>query len=77
MTADGRVVGRVGTVAQHHEDGPIALALVKRTVDAGTPLLAGDRRRGHRPGGRARTRAPIATPLSAIDRRAFSQIRRS
>jgi tRNA-modifying protein YgfZ len=29
---DGRAVGRVGTVAQHHELGPIALALLKRSV---------------------------------------------
>ena len=27
---DGRTVGRIGTVIQHHELGPIALALVKR-----------------------------------------------
>jgi folate-binding protein YgfZ len=29
---DGRVVGRVGSSARHHELGPIALALVKRNV---------------------------------------------
>jgi folate-binding Fe-S cluster repair protein YgfZ len=75
VMADGRVVGRVGTVAQHHEDGPIALALVKRTVDAGVPLLAGtvdaviDQ-------ADALGESVISTPLSAIDRRAFSQIRR-
>lgn len=39
--ADGTVVGRVGTVAQHWEDGPIALALVKRAVAPGVPLTAG------------------------------------
>ncbi|MBB1155717.1 MULTISPECIES: CAF17-like 4Fe-4S cluster assembly/insertion protein YgfZ [Amycolatopsis] len=37
-----RVVGRIGTVAQHHELGPIALALVKRSVPGGAELLAGD-----------------------------------
>lgn len=37
-----RVVGRVGTVATHHELGPIALALLKRSVDPSTPLTAGD-----------------------------------
>jgi folate-binding protein YgfZ len=37
-----RTVGRVGTVATHHELGPIALALVKRSVEPATPLLAGD-----------------------------------
>ncbi|MGH3874197.1 MAG: YgfZ/GcvT domain-containing protein [Pseudonocardiaceae bacterium] len=39
--ADQRLVGRVGTVATHHELGPIALALLKRTVDPPTPLQAG------------------------------------
>lgn len=41
LTDQGRTVGRVGTVAQHWEDGPIALALVKRNIQPGTPLLAG------------------------------------
>jgi tRNA-modifying protein YgfZ len=36
-----RVVGRVGTVAQHHELGPIALALIKRSVEVGAELTAG------------------------------------
>jgi len=75
-TADGRVVGRLGTVAQHHEDGPIALALVKRTVDAGTPLLAGTVDAAIDPTD-ALGDADRATPLSAIDRRALSQIRRN
>ena len=38
---DGRVVGRVGTAARHHELGPVALALVKRSVPDGAALLAG------------------------------------
>jgi len=42
VRADDRVIGRVGTVAVHHELGPIALALVKRSVDPSTPLLLGD-----------------------------------
>jgi len=37
-----RVVGRVGSVAQHHELGPIALALVKRSAPVDAELLAGD-----------------------------------
>src|SRR5262245_3638876 len=41
VRAGERVVGRVGTVATHHELGPIALALLKRSVEPGTPLLAG------------------------------------
>ncbi|MEV0357051.1 folate-binding protein [Nocardia sp. NPDC050697] len=41
ITADGRAVGRLGTVVDHFELGPIALALVKRAVPATTPLVAG------------------------------------
>lgn len=36
-----RVVGRVGTVLQHHELGPIALALLKRSTSVDAELLAG------------------------------------
>ncbi|MEV0676701.1 folate-binding protein [Actinosynnema sp. NPDC050436] len=36
-----RPVGRVGSVALHHELGPIALALVKRSVPVETELLVG------------------------------------
>jgi folate-binding protein YgfZ len=36
VEADGRVVGRLTTVARHHELGPIALAVIKRN----TPLDA-------------------------------------
>jgi folate-binding Fe-S cluster repair protein YgfZ len=72
----GRAVGRLGTIAQHHELGPIALALIKRSVEAGTPLLVGgidavvdiDDRLDE---------GQQQTPLSAIDRRAFTQLRRS
>ncbi|HVL84547.1 MAG TPA: glycine cleavage T C-terminal barrel domain-containing protein [Pseudonocardia sp.] len=38
---DGRVVGRVGTVVQHHELGPVALALVKRSLPVDAELVAG------------------------------------
>lgn len=38
---DGRAVGRVGTVVQHHELGPVALALVKRSVAPDAALTAG------------------------------------
>jgi folate-binding protein YgfZ len=41
LSDKGRTVGRVGTVAQHWEDGPIALALIKRNVGPGSALLAG------------------------------------
>jgi folate-binding protein YgfZ len=37
----GRTVGFVGSAARHHELGPIALALVKRTVPVDAELLAG------------------------------------
>ncbi|AXH96174.1 CAF17-like 4Fe-4S cluster assembly/insertion protein YgfZ [Ornithinimicrobium avium] len=38
----GRAVGRLTSVAQHHEDGPIALAVVKYTTDPAAVLLAGE-----------------------------------
>nr|WP_229684056.1 folate-binding protein YgfZ [Nocardia camponoti] len=41
VTAGGRTVGRVGTVIDHFELGPIALALVKRSVPANTELVVG------------------------------------
>ncbi|WP_431956082.1 YgfZ/GcvT domain-containing protein [Nocardia lijiangensis] len=41
VTAGGRTVGRLGTVIDHYELGPIALALVKRTIPADTALVAG------------------------------------
>lgn len=34
-----KVVGRLTSVARHHEDGPIALAVLKRNADAGADLL--------------------------------------
>ena len=41
VSRDGRAVGRVGTVAMHHELGPVALALVKRSVPVDAELVAG------------------------------------
>ncbi|QCB52614.1 folate-binding protein [Rhodococcus sp. PAMC28707] len=41
VTAGGRTVGRLGTVVDHFELGPIALALIKRTIPAGTELVVG------------------------------------
>ncbi|MEV0250370.1 folate-binding protein YgfZ [Nocardia sp. NPDC050712] len=41
VTAGGRAVGRIGTVIDHFEFGPIALALIKRAVPADTALTAG------------------------------------
>ena len=41
VTLEGRAVGRVGTVVQHHELGPVALALVKRSVPVDAELTAG------------------------------------
>ncbi|WIY82001.1 folate-binding protein [Propionimicrobium sp. PCR01-08-3] len=40
ITLNDRVIGRVGTVAQHHELGPIGLGLVKRSVDTDVDLVA-------------------------------------
>ncbi len=39
---DGREVGRLTTVARHHEDGPIALAVIKRSVPDDVDLLVGE-----------------------------------
>jgi folate-binding protein YgfZ len=75
-TGAGRTVGRLGTVAQHHELGPIALALVKRSVEPGTPLLAGGIDAAVDPDD-ALDESERQAPVSAIDRRAFSQIRRT
>ena len=41
VLADGRVVGRLGTVIDHVDLGPIALALLKRGIPADTPLTTG------------------------------------
>ncbi|PRY58033.1 hypothetical protein BCF74_11464 [Knoellia remsis] len=40
LTLDGREVGRLTSVARHHEDGPIALAVVKRNTPVGADLVA-------------------------------------
>jgi folate-binding protein YgfZ len=43
VTADGRSVGRLGTVVDHVDLGPVALALVKRSLPVDTPLtVAGE-----------------------------------
>ncbi|WP_424183412.1 YgfZ/GcvT domain-containing protein [Actinokineospora sp. G85] len=44
--AGERAVGLVRSVAQHHELGPIALALVKRSVPVETELAVGETRTG-------------------------------
>lgn len=42
VTAGRRTVGRVGTVVDHCDYGPIALALVKRSSQEGVELTVGD-----------------------------------
>lgn len=42
ITAGGRAVGRLGTVVDHVDLGPIALGLVKRTIPVDTDLSTGD-----------------------------------
>ncbi len=37
-----RKIGRVGSVVLHHELGPVALALLKRSADVDAELVAGD-----------------------------------
>jgi folate-binding Fe-S cluster repair protein YgfZ len=41
LLAGGRSVGRLGTVVDHVDLGPIALALLKRGIPADTALTAG------------------------------------
>jgi folate-binding protein YgfZ len=41
VLAEGRAMGRLGTVVDHVEWGPIALALLKRGLSADTALLTG------------------------------------
>jgi folate-binding protein YgfZ len=42
VMAEGRVVGRVGSSARHHELGPVALALVKRNTLPDATLVVDD-----------------------------------
>ena len=48
LLAGGRTVGRLGTVVDHVDEGPIALALLKRGLPADTPLTTGGDNRGRR-----------------------------
>jgi folate-binding protein YgfZ len=41
VLAGGRTVGRIGTVVDHVDEGPIGLALLKRGLPADTPLTTG------------------------------------
>ena len=41
VSVNGKDVGRVTSIAQHFELGPIGLAVVKRSVPADAPLLVG------------------------------------
>ncbi|MCV7230604.1 CAF17-like 4Fe-4S cluster assembly/insertion protein YgfZ [Mycolicibacterium komossense] len=41
LLAGGRAVGRLGTIVDHVDLGPVALALVKRTLPADTELTTG------------------------------------
>ena len=42
VTVDGVVVGFLGTAVQHFELGPIALAVIKRNVDAAATVQVAD-----------------------------------
>ena len=78
VLAGGRVVGRLGTVVEHVDLGPIALALLKRGLPADTPLrpAGSTRSRRDRPGlaaaGRGHAGAgrdgggPVAGPASDV-----------
>ena len=71
VRAGDKQVGFIGSAARHHEYGPIALALVKRNVDAGRRTRGGRRRSadGDRdPGAPGRPRGRAARPLPAVSR---------
>lgn len=42
LRAGGRAVGRLGTAVHHFEEGPVALALVKRSIGPDVNLSAGE-----------------------------------
>jgi folate-binding protein YgfZ len=42
ITLDGKTIGFLGTVARHHELGPIALALIKRSIPLDVTVMAGN-----------------------------------
>jgi len=42
LLSGGRAVGRIGTVVDHHELGPVALALVRRALKADAELEVGE-----------------------------------
>jgi hypothetical protein len=42
VSYDGRDIGRVGTAVRHYEEGPLALALVKRSVPDEAQLVVGE-----------------------------------
>ncbi|GAA2017975.1 folate-binding protein YgfZ [Nakamurella flavida] len=73
VSGAGRVVGRLGTVVHHHEDGPVALALLKRAIEPGVPLLAGGVDAVMDP---ADAPEPETAPRSAVDHRALRSVRR-
>ena len=75
VTADGRLVGRVGSVAHHYQDGPIALAMIKRSLPPGTPLLADGVDAAVDPDDEVEQGA-AGPPPSVVDRRTFPDIRR-
>ena len=42
VSTQGKEVGRVTSVARHFEDGPIALAVIKRNTPDDVDLLVGE-----------------------------------
>ena len=73
--SSGREVGRVTSVALHHELGPVALAVVKRSVPVDAELVVGP---GRRPAGRGRAgdrRRPVTRGDVVRRRRADTMAR--
>ncbi|MDQ6658035.1 MAG: folate-binding protein [Actinomycetota bacterium] len=71
----GRVVGRVGTVAYHHENGPIALAMVKRSLPLDTRLMVDGVDAMIDPDDAVAADNAGPAPRSAVDHRSLPRIR--
>ena len=57
-----RAVGRLTSVARHHEDGPIALAVIKRNTRRATWILSSRASRPRRPSSSSAERPQILRP---------------
>jgi hypothetical protein len=64
LLQDGRVVGRLTSVAMHAESGPIGLALLRQSVGLGARLTAAD---GTAEGIAVAVEADVSSPTEPVD----------